>query len=229
MPTGSSALPRCAETSEESICWTPIISDNHPVETEAGCHDQKRQNASEQNRFQSKIPVEHAGQIDRDGRETNQTAEYSHNAEPKWQPRSVIRRGPDCEVNDAGPESRQHEESHDRRYEYQPVQKEVAQIRCDHRPRIRRESAGLGRQKVGEYSKVVHGLWLWFEWRFRTPLKFVNDLVGALTMNPTRQPTGDIAAARDGGQVIELLEQSASGQALQDTQVEDGATDAAAG
>src|SRR5713226_10034408 len=136
---------------------------------------------------------------------------------------------PKRKIDHARPESRQHEESHDCRHEYQPVQKEVAQIRCDHRPRVRREHASLGRQEVGKYSKVVNRLWLWFEWRFRTPLKFVNDLVGALTMNPTRQPTGDIAAARDGGQVIELLEQSASGQALQDAQVEDGATDAAAG
>src|SRR5713226_4842209 len=136
---------------------------------------------------------------------------------------------PKRKIDHARPESRQHEESHDRRHKYQSIQKEVAQIRCDHRPRIRRERAGLGRQKVGEYSKIVDWLGLWFERRFRTPLKFVNDLVGALTMNPTRQPTGEIAAARDGGQVIELLEQSASGQALQDTQVEDGATDAAAG
>src|SRR4029077_2433452 len=95
-------------------------------------------------------------------------------------------------------------------------QQQIAQIGANECPTIRREKSEPWGKIIAVAAQILN-----LE-RFRIwsrVLALIRELSDntcqALAVNPGAQPTANVSAARDGGLIVELVEQTAASEALQ--------------
>ena len=128
-------------------------------------------------------------------------------------------------------EARQHEDRSEQRHQHQPDQDHVTQDGAEQGPRVGREQAGPRAQVVAELAQVRDRLRLRIELRARLERgQLARHLlhVVADAMDPGGEPAADVAAAGDGGEVVELGQEPGARQPLENAQGEGGAADAPA-
>ncbi len=223
-----------------------------PVEGDQDGHQVERQQAEEEKPF---LPAQaprdgpvllDAGPVGADVGDGDRAEEDRHPEGRRQDPPLVNLEpgpGPQPQEDDARP--RDHQPRGHQRQQDEPVEEQVAQEDRHQRPGVGGEQPHLGAHVAAEAPQVLHRLRLGIDRRGRLAAELVLDeLDGAALLllrllflrqglpahplDPAGQPAPQIAAARDGGQEIELLEQAVAGEPLDDAEAEGGAADAAA-
>ena len=123
-------------------------------------------------------------------------------------------------------ELRERDRRQDQRHDHEPVQEEIADVERDDGERVGGEQAGVRRQVVAVAPEIGER---------RGPVRLA---VGAQAgkhrlvtpaLHPGHQPGADIAAAGDGREIVEPVQELTPRQALDRAEREGGAADAAPG
>jgi len=93
------------------------------------------------------------------------------------------------------------------------------------------KKTGFWRQIIAELPQLVNRFRLGMQSGIGRAFQVIYHSANAplVMLNPRAQPTADISTARDGGEIVELFEQTAAREALQNSESKRGAANPAAG